>query len=428
MTRPLSAIGRVAAGTFASLRTRNYRLYFIGQVVSVSGSWMQRVAQAWLVVHLSGGGIALGLVAALQFLPMLLVGAWGGLVADRVDKRRLLMITQPLMGGLALVLGMLTLTGAVRLWMVYVLALLLGAVTAIDNPGRQSFVMEMVGRKQVANAVSLNSAVFTSARVVGPAVAGVLIILVGTGWCFLINAASFVAVLLALAAMDPSQLQRSEGPPRARGQLVEGLRFVWSRPDLRVPMAVLALVGALALNFSVTLPLLAHDTFRGDAGTLGILFSSLGAGSLAGALFTASRREPSVRLMQGGLLLFGVFMLAAAAAPTLLLEIASLILMGMAALAFQTTTNALVQLRSEPALRGRVMAIYMVVFVGTTPFGAPVVGWVVEHFGARAGMGLGGAAVLVAALALWLARRRRVFEARAQARTVTLDTADPAQP
>jgi MFS family permease len=413
----------MAADTFSSLHVRNYRLYFIGQVVSVSGSWMQRVAQSWLVLHLTGSGVALGVASALQFLPILLFGAWAGLVADRMDKRQVLMVTQPLMGFLALILGVLTLTGLVQLWMVFLMALLLGAVTAIDNPARQSFVMELVGRRQVTNAVSLNSAVFTSARVVGPAIAGVLIAVVGTGWCFVVNAASFGAVLTALVAMNAEQLERAQRPLRAQGQLMEGLRFVWSRPDLSTPLALLAVVGTLALNFTVILPVLARDTFHGDASTYGTLFSVLGAGSLVGALFTASRREPSVPLLVGALGLFGLFMLGAAAAPTLPLEIAALIPMGLAAVAFQTTSNSLIQLRSEPALRGRVMALYSVVFLGTTPIGAPIVGWVAQHFGPRAGLGLGGTAVLAAALvALWLGTRRHVFEARP--RPLALDSGE----
>lgn len=422
MTGSLAALGRVAADTFASLRVRNYRLYFIGQVVSLSGSWMQRVAQSWLVLHLTGSGLALGVVAALQFLPILLFGAMGGLLADRLDKRRLLLVTQSLMGLLALVLGLLTLTGAVRLWMVYLLALLLGGVTAIDNPARQSFVIEMVGRRQLTNAVSLNSAVFTGARVVGPAIAGLLITVVGTGWCFVLNAASVAAVLVALASMNSTLLHRSEAPPKSRGQLLEGFRFVWSRPDLRTPLALLAVVGTLALNFTVILPLLARNTFHGDASTYGMLFAVLGVGSLAGALFTASRREPSIRLLIGALGFFGLFMLAAAAAPTLPLEIAALIPMGVAALTFQTTSNSLIQLRAEPALRGRVMALYSVVFLGTAPIGAPIVGWVAQQFGPRAGLALGGTAVLMAAVfALWLARSRHVFEARPALRQPTLE-------
>jgi MFS family permease len=400
----------VAGNTFGSLRIPNYRLYFFGQVVSVSGSWMQRVAQSWLVLHLTGSGLALGIVAALQFLPVLVLGAWGGLFADRTDKRRLLMLTQALMGGLALVLGTVTLTGHVQLWMVYVLAFALGLVTCVDNPSRQSFVMEMVGREQVTNAVSLNSAVFTSARIVGPAIAGVLITLVGTGWCFIVNAASFAAVVLALLAMDVSRLQRAQAAPRSRGQIMEGLRFVWSRPDLRLPLLLLSVVGTLALNFTVILPLLAKDTFHGNAGTYGLLFSVLGLGSLTGALFTAGRREPSPKLMLGSLLVFGVLMLACAAAPTLPIELVTLVAMGVAALTFQTTSNAMVQLRSEPALRGRVMAIYSVLFLGTTPIGAPFVGWIAQQFGPRAGFALGGASMLVAGLiAVWIVRRRHIF-------------------
>jgi MFS family permease len=396
---------------------RNYRLYFIGQVVSVSGSWMQRVAQSWLVLHLTGSGVALGIVSALQFLPMLVLGAWGGVMADRVDKRRVLMLTQAVMGFLALALGVVTLTGSVRLWMVYLLALLLGLVTAMDNPARQSFVMEMVGRAQVTNAVSLNSAVFTGARVVGPAVAGIVISLVGTGWCFVINAVSFAAVVLALVAMDPSRLQRAQATTRRRGMVMEGLRFVWSRPDIRLPLAILAVVGTLALNWTVILPLLARNTFHGDAGTYGLLFAMLGLGSLAGALFTASRREPSARLLLVALAAFGVLMLGAALAPNLPAELAALVLTGMAALVFQTTANSLIQLRSEPALRGRVMSLYAVLFIGTTPIGAPIVGWAAQQAGPRAALVLGAASILVtAAVAAWLARSQHVFEARPRGR------------
>jgi MFS family permease len=424
VTPPLVALRRVAGSTFGSLTVRNYRLYFIGQVISVSGSWMQRVAQSWLVLHLTGSGVALGIVSALQFLPMLVLGAWGGVMADRVDKRRVLMLTQAMMGFLALALGVVTLTGSVRLWMVYLLALLLGLVTAMDNPARQSFVMEMVGRAQVTNAVSLNSAVFTGARVVGPAIAGIVISLVGTGWCFIINAASFAAVVLALVAMDPSRLERAQATTRRRGLVMEGLRFVWSRPDIRLPLGILAVVGTLALNWTVILPLLARNTFHGDAGTYGLLFAMLGLGSLGGALFTASRREPSGRLLLVALAAFGVLMLGAALAPTLPLELAALILTGMAALVFQTTANSLIQLRSEPALRGRVMSLYAVLFIGTTPIGAPIVGWAAQQAGPRAALVLGAAAILAtAAVAAWLARSRHVFEARPRGRT-----AESAQP
>jgi MFS family permease len=405
----VTGLGRLLGHTFDSLRIRNYRLYFAGQVVSVSGSWMQRVAQAWLVYHLSGSGLALGVVTGLQFLPVLVAGAWGGVLADRFDKRRLLLLTQTAMGLLALALGLLTISGLVQLWMVYLLALALGVVTASDNPARQAFVMELVGRSHVMNAVSLNSAVFTLARIVGPAVAGLLINAVGTGWCFLVNALSFGGVLVALAAMRRQELLPWEPSDRSRGGVLEGLRYAWSSLDLRVPLLLMAVVGTLALNFSVILPLMASQTFHGDAGTYGLLFSTLGVGSLLGALITAGRREPSRRLLLLSLLAFGLFMLAAAVAPSLWLELAMLVPLGVAAVIFQATSNSTLQVNTDPALRGRVMALYSVVFMGTTPIGAPIVGLVSQAAGPRAGLALGGAAVLltVAAFGLWSARRAR---------------------
>ncbi|MDP9247672.1 MAG: MFS transporter, partial [Candidatus Dormibacteraeota bacterium] len=405
----MNGLGRLFGHTFDSLRIRNYRLYFAGQVVSVSGSWMQRVAQAWLVYHLSGSGLALGVVTGLQFLPVLVAGAWGGVLADRFDKRRLLLLTQTAMGLLALALGLLTISGLVQLWMVYLLALALGVVTASDNPARQAFVMELVGRSHVMNAVSLNSAVFTLARIVGPAVAGLLINAVGTGWCFLVNALSFGGVLVALAAMRRQELLPWEPSDRSRGGVLEGLRYAWSSLDLRVPLLLMAVVGTLALNFSVILPLMASQTFHGDAGTYGLLFSTLGVGSLLGALITAGRREPSRRLLLLSLLAFGLFMLAAAVAPSLWLELAMLVPLGVAAVIFQATSNSTLQVKTDPALRGRVMALYSVVFMGTTPIGAPIVGLVSQAAGPRAGLALGGAAVLltVAAFGLWSARRAR---------------------
>ena len=392
---------------------------------------MQRVAQSWLVLHLTGSGLALGIVSALQFLPILLLGAFAGLAADRFDKRRLLLISQAAAGLLALALGLVTLLGVVQLWMVYALALMLGLVTVVDNPTRQSFVMEMVGRERVTNAVSLNSATFTSARIVGPAIAGVLITLVGTGWCFVINAASFAAVIVALAAMDPARLHRAEPTRRRPGQLREGLSFVWSRSDLRLPLLLMAVVGTLALNFTVILPLLARNTFHGGAETYGLLFSVLGLGSLVGALFTAGRREPTYRLLLFSLALFGLLMLGAAAAPNLLVELAVLVPMGMASVTFQTTGNSLLQLRARPSLRGRVMALYSVVFLGTTPIGSPLVGWVAERLGPRAGLVLGGAAMLLAAgVAVWAMWRRPFDErrpGRAETPRVGFDQVDPAK-
>ncbi|MDQ6772972.1 MAG: MFS transporter [Candidatus Dormibacteraeota bacterium] len=410
-------LARLAGGTFSSLSIRNYRLFFGGQVVSVTGSWMQRVAQSWLVLHLTGSGVALGIVTALQFVPMLFFGLWGGVVADRADKRHVLYATQAAMGLLAALLGALTLSGSVRLWMVYALALILGLATAVDNPTRQAFVMEMVGRAHVMNAVSLNSAVFTGARVIGPALAGILVGLVGTGWCFILNAISFGAVIAALALMDPAALNRAPLVARSKGQVVEGLRYAWSEIDLRVTLLTLAAVGTLGLNFTVILPLLASVTFHGDATTYGLLFSVMGAGSVVGALATARLRTPSWPVLAGALGAFGLLMLAAAFAPSLWLEVAVLAPLGLATIVYQATTNSRLQLHSRRELRGRVMALYAVVFLGSTPIGAPIVGWVSQRYGPRAGLLLGAVAVLATWLALtaWLVRRRQTIRRAATA-------------
>ncbi|MGI8563684.1 MAG: MFS transporter [Candidatus Dormibacter sp.] len=415
----MTALRRLAGGTFGSLAVRNYRLYFFGQVVSVSGSWMQRIAQSWLVLHLTGSGVALGAVSALQFLPVLLLGAWGGLVADRFDKRRVLLGTQAAMGVLALGLALATLSGVVNVAMVYAFALALGFVAAIDMPARQAFVMEMVGRQHITNAVSLNSAVFTSARVIGPALAGVLISAAGTGWCFLINAASFLAVLLALAAMNPSELQRSLPAARGRGQLRAGISYAWRNREVRALLLIIASVGTLALNFNVILPLVARNSFHGDATTFGLLFSTLGLGSLAGALFTASRRTIGWPGLLGALLVFGLCLLGAAVAPGLIWELLVLVPLGVASLAFQATANSTLQLRVDAAFRGRVMALYGVVFVGSTPFGSLLVGWVAEQYGPRSGFVLGGVSVLLTGLVAtyWWRRERQRGAARASGET-----------
>ncbi len=415
----MTALRRLAGGTFGSLAVRNYRLYFLGQIVSVSGSWMQRIAQSWLVLHLTGSGVALGAVSALQFLPVLLLGAWGGLVADRFDKRRVLLGTQAAMGGLALGLALATLSGVVNVALVYAFALALGFVAAIDMPARQAFVMELVGRKHITNAVSLNSAVFTSARVIGPALAGVLISVAGTGWCFLINAASFLAVLLALAAMKPLELHRSAPAARGRGQLRAGISYAWANREVRALLLIIAAVATFALNFNVILPLVARDSFSGDATTFGLLFSTLGLGSLGGALFTASRRTIGWPGLLAALLVFGLCLLGAAVAPSLIWELLILVPLGVASLAFQATVNSALQLRVDAAFRGRVMALYGVVFVGSTPFGSLLVGWVAEHYGPRSGFVLGGVSVLLtaAAAAYWWRRQGQTGAARAGGET-----------
>ncbi len=384
--------------TFSSLRVRNYRIFFLTQLVSLTGTWMQRVGQFWLVLHLTGSGFALGVTSALQFLPMLVLGTWGGLIADRGDKRLLLMATQSTSGLLGLALAFLTLTGTVQLWMVFLLAFCLGMVNVLDNPTRQSFVIEMVGSGQVANAVGLNSAAFTSARVLGPAVAGLVITLVGTGWCFLYNGLSFFPVVVGLVFMRTAELHRTRRAARGRGQIKEGLLYTWSRAELRVPLVLMMVIGTLAFNFNVVLPLIARFTFHSGASTFGALLSMMGIGAFVGALISAARSRPTHRLLVNAAAIFGLLMLAAAAAPSLPLEMLVLIPLGTAMVTLQATSNSLMQLNSDATLRGRVMALYITVFVGTTPIGGPIVGWIAQEFGPRVGLAVGGVTSLLAAL------------------------------
>jgi MFS family permease len=402
----VSTLSRHVANTFSSLKVRNYRIFFIVQLISVTGTWMQQVAQAWLVLKLTGSGVALGITAALQFLPTLLLASFGGLTADRTDKRKLLMVTQSTSGLLALALAALTLSGHVQLWMVWSLAFCLGVVSSFDNPTRQSFVVEMVGRDRLTNAVSLNSAVFTSARVVGPAVAGLVIALVGTGWCFLYNGLSYLPVVAGLALMRPRELFRTMPVRRTRGQLVEGLRYAWSHPGLRRPLILMAIIGTLSLNFSVVLPLMATNVFNGGSGAFGLLFSTMGVGSLLGALLSAARSSPTQRLLATAAVSFGALMTAAAVMPNFPLELAVLLPMGLFMVTLQATANSLLQLNSDPAFRGRVMALYVTVFIGTTPIGGLLIGFITQHFGARSGMALGGVAALLSGLTVWFLMRR----------------------
>lgn len=383
--------------TFRSLRIRNYRLYLTGQAVSLCGTWMQTVAQGWLVLTLTRSGTALGLVIALQFLPMLLLGPYGGLVADRLDRRRLLVGTQATLGALALLLGVLDVTGAVRLWMVFAVAAGFGLVTCVDMPARQSFVLEMVGRAELPNAVTLNSVLVNAARAVGPAVAGALIAVAGTGPCFLANAASYLAVIAALLRMDVRGLYRQEPVPRARGQVRAGLAYVARTPALRVPLVMMAVIGTLAYEFQVVLPLVARRTFGGGAGTYSALTAAMGAGAVVGGLLVARRRRTTSRALVLGAAGFGAVILLAAAAPTLPVAIAVLVLVGAGSVAFLAVGNATLQLAAEPAMRGRVMALWGVAFLGSTPLGGPIAGWVGEHAGPRWALALGGAAAMLAA-------------------------------
>ena len=399
-----------SAGMFRSLRVRNYRLYTSGQVVSLTGTWMQRVAQDWLVLELSGNsGTAIGIVLALQFGPTLLFSLFGGVLADRYDKRRILLVTQSVMIGQALVLGLLDVSGHAQLWHVYALATVLGVASALDVPVRQSFVVEMVGPDDLPNAVGLNSVTFNLARIVGPALAGVLIAAVGTGWVFLGNAVCTVAVILSLAAMRPAELFRSPPAGRSPGQLREGLRYVRARPALMLPMALVFVVGTFGMNFPVTMALLAKEVFGRGATAYGLFSTAIAVGSVCGAL-VASRRtgRPRLRVILLGAFAFGTLQALVGVMPTYWSVVVLLVPTGAAALTFTIAANSTVQLGSDPAFRGRVMALYLMCFLGGTPLGAPLVGVVSDVFGPRAGVVGSGAVCAVAAVvaAAWVARRR----------------------
>jgi MFS family permease len=391
--------------SFNSLEVPNYRRYFAGQLISLSGTWMQTVAAIWVVLELTDSGVAVGLTTALQFLPMLLIGAWGGLLADRIPKRRLLITTQALMAIPAGFLFVVTATGVVAPWMVYLAVFAFGSLNAIDNPTRQSFVIEMVGPGRVVNAVSLNSVVVQAARIVGPALAGVLIATVGVVPCFALNALTFAAMIFALRSMDPTRLQAAPVVERERGAIRAGLRYVRRTPELMVPLALMALVGTLGFNFQVVLPLLAKFSFEAGAMTYATLVSAMAVGAIAGALINGHRGEAGPRLIAAGALAFGVSALLAAAMPTLLLEIPMLMLLGAAAVTFAATINSTLQLAVSPEMRGRVMALYSVVFLGSTPIGAPLTGWLAETYDPRVALLLAGVSGLSAAWAAHLSFR-----------------------
>jgi MFS family permease len=392
----------VSAGvrrTFDSLSVPNYRRYFAGQVVSITGNWMQIIAEMWLIVQLTGSGVSVGLTAALQFLPMLLFGAWGGLLADRVPKRRLLIATQALMAIPAIGLFAVTASGVVTPWMVYLAVFAMGSVNAIDNPTRQSFVIEMVGPDRVVNAVSLNSVIVQMARIVGPAIAGIMIATVGVVPCFALNALTFVAMIFALWSMDPKRLQAPPIAPRERGAIRAGLRYVRATPELAVPLALMALVGTLGFNFQVVLPLLAKFSFDGGAMTYGVLTAAMAVGSIVGALVNGHHGRTGPGLIAAGALAFGILALLSAAMPSLALEVVTLAGLGAAAVTFAATINSSLQLAVAPEMRGRVMALYSVVFLGSTPIGAPLTGWLAQSYDPRVALLLAGISGLAAAWA-----------------------------
>ncbi|KOX21121.1 MULTISPECIES: MFS transporter [unclassified Streptomyces] len=397
---------RRGGGTFSSLKIRNYRLFFTGAIVSNTGTWMARITQDWLVLSLTGSAAAVGITTALQFLPMLLFGLYGGVIADRYPKRQLLLVSQAALGLCGVALAVLTLSGHVQVWHVYLIAFLLGMVTVVDNPARQSFVSEMVGPEQLRNAVSLNSANFQSARLVGPAVAGVLIAGVGSGWAFLLNGLSFVAPLVGLLLMRTGELHKVERVPRGKGQLREGLRYVAGRPDLVWPIVLVGFIGTFGFNFPIWLTAFADGVFHVGAGTYGFLNTLMAAGSLVGALAAARRGSTRLRMLVIAAGVFGVLEVVAALSPAFWMFALLLVPIGMIGLTVNVTANSAVQMATDPAMRGRVMSLYMMVFAGGTPIGAPLLGWVTDAYGARVGFAAGGLISLAAAVVVGLVLAR----------------------
>ncbi len=399
-------------GTFRSLQGYNYRVWAAGALVSNVGSWMQRTAQDWIVLTelTHRNATALGIVMGLQFGPQILLLPLTGFVADHLDRRKVLFCTQAAMGLLALGLGLLVVTGLVQLWHVYIFAFLLGCAAAFDSPARQTFVAELVEERFLPNAVALNSTSFNAARMIGPAIAGGLIAGVGSGWVFLINAVSFVAVLCSLALLRTDELKPSHRAVSARGSFVEGFRYVLRRPDLKVILFMLFLVGTFGLNFPIFISTMSVSVFHAGAGQYGLLSSMMAAGSVAGALMAAARAKPGIPVLLAGAATFGVGCAVAAMMPNYLAFGIVLFVIGLAAQTFTTSTNSLVQTSTEPGMRGRVIAILLAIALGGTPVGAPIVGWIADTFGPRWALGAGAAAGLLAATVaiVYLARRRRL--------------------
>lgn len=401
----MTTASEVLRRTFAAFSVRNFRLYFGGQVISVSGAWMQRVAQSWLVLEMTDSGAVVGALTAVQFLPILLFATRGGLVADRMDKRKLLYITQSLAATIALTLGILVLTGVVQIWMVFLLALALGMVGSVDNPTRQAFVMEMVGRSKLANAVALNQVLVNSARIAGPAVGGLLIVTVGIGWCFVLNAFTYLFFIAAIKMMHAEDFDRAAPERKDRGQVRQAIRYVARQPVLRSTLVMSAVIGLFAYEFEVVLPLLARFTFGGDADTFGTLFAAMGVGAVLGGLFVANRGRASPRAIVYAALGMGAGIGMTALAPNVWVAYVTLFCVGLCSSAFLTLSNSVLQLESSPQMRGRVVGMRATAVLGARPLGAPIVGFIGEHLGPRFALGLGAAAAI--GVAIW-ARSRMV--------------------
>ncbi|MEX2294596.1 MAG: MFS transporter [Acidimicrobiales bacterium] len=393
-------------GTFRSLGIRNFRLFFSGQMVSQIGNWLTLIAQTLLVLKLTDSGVALGLLAAAQFGPVLIFGAFAGLIADRSDKRKLLMIVQTFAMGQSFALAALAFMDRPPVWAIYVIASFGGLATAFDNPARRSYVVELVPEEHITNAVSLNSALMTGSRVIGPALGGLLVTSVGFGWAFVVDGLSYIAVLAGLHRIDPSQVRKPPATQRGRGQIREGLRYALSIPELRVPLIMMAIIGTLAFNFGTVLPLFAVRDLGGTDLTFSLLMSVVSVGSLVGALAAARRKDIGVRTVSLSATAFGLSMALLAIAPTQAIAFPVGVILGLTSITFMTTSTAIVQLRADPSMRGRVLALQAIVFLGSTPIGGPIVGAISERLGARWGLAVGALATICAGLYGLLTIRR----------------------
>lgn len=406
MEKILDRLGALRQRTFSSLDERNYRTFFIGNTASVIGTWMQRIGQDWLVLELTNSALALGGAMLCQFLPVLVGGLWGGVVVDRVNSRRLLIVTQAVQAVLAGTLAVFALTGSATLFIVYVLAAALGIVTVFDNPGRQSFVAELVGRDDIVNAQAMTSLINNVGRLVGPALAGLLIAAAGVGVTFVINTISFVAVLASLFLLDVTTLRTIPSTPRAPRQAREGLQYVWGRPELRATIVLAAVVSVFAQNFRVVFPVLATDTFDGDATVYGWMTASLGVGAVLGALISAGARTATSWRLLWTCLAFATANLAVAVAPGLGVALVAIAGLGVANILFNTLARTILQINTASHMRGRVMSIHVMVFLGGIPIGGPLIGWLCELWGPRSGMVIAGGMSIVGCAVVWPALRR----------------------
>ena len=407
----MERIKKLSKETFASLSVRNFRLYFIGQAISLCGTWMQAIAQDWLVLKLTNSGTQLGLVSAMQFLPILVLSPWGGIIADRYDKRKILFCTQSVFGILALLLGITVLTGTIHVWMIYIFALCYGLVNALDNPARQSFVPEMVGGTLVPNAVGLFATEVSVARAVGPAIAGIAIVATGVGMCFVINAISFIAVIIVLALMRASELHRvdiAEKAKRTQTKFTDGFKYVLTKPILFDTLFMMAIIGTLTYEFSVSLPLFAQNSLHGNAQTYSMLVSSIGLGSVVGGLFGANKKKTDQKRLITTAFFFGVTFLLVSVMPGVYAASCVLFFVGFFSINFISWGNSTMQMESDPAMRGQVMALWAIAFLGSTPIGGPIIGFIGEYAGPRWAIAVGGIAAIVAAV--FTAVRSSLFE------------------